>query len=64
MKNFKMAARFFKDFLNFVKKSVLCTQKDTESPKSISKLTMNFTQTQNDHIWRPHWVFIDLRHDF
>ena len=25
---------------------------------------MNFTQTQNDHIWRPHWVFIDLRHDF
>ena len=64
IRNFKMAARFFEDFLNFCEKSVLYKLKDTVSPKSFSKLTMNYTQTQNDPIWRPHGVFIDLLHDF
>ena len=27
-------------------------------------LVINWLDTQNAHIWRPHGVFIDMRHDF
>ena len=32
--------------------------------KSFLDLVINSLKTQNNHIWRPHGVFIDLRHGF